>query len=110
MNLFPSAVSIIIKKTFSFEGTVKVYEFVVSSFSSIKRCPLAVHAIMDLKFCFDWIVIRLPFVKILNGFAELLVVISELADCFTCPCIKQVIQKSAETRIAFRINGFLIEY
>ena len=81
----------------------------MSSFSSIKRCPLAVHAMMDLKFCLDWIVIRLPFVKTLKGLAVVDVAISDLGDCFTCPCIKQLMQKSEETRIAFRINGFIIE-
>ena len=64
---------------------------------------------MDLKFCLVWIVILFPFVKTLNGFEEARVVIFELGDCFTCPCIKQVMQKSVETRIAFRINGFIIE-
>jgi len=33
-----------------------------------------------------------------------------LGNCFTCPCIKQVIQKSAETRIDLRIKGFIIEF
>ena len=94
---------------FSFAGTVKEYELLVSCFSSTKRCPLAVHTIKDFKFCFDWIVICLPFVKTLNGLAVVDVVASDLGDCFTCACIKQVIQKSAETRIALRINGFIID-
>ena len=81
----------------------------VSPFTSTKRCPFAVHTISDLKFCFDWIVICLPFVKTLNGLAVADVAISDLVDFFTCACIKQVMHKSAETRIAFRINGFVID-
>jgi hypothetical protein len=94
----------------SFAGTVNEYEVVVRPFSSTKRCPLAVHTISDFKFCFDWIVICLPFVKTLNGLVVAVVAMSDLGDCFTCACIKHVIQKSEETRIAFRIKGFIIEF
>jgi hypothetical protein len=93
----------------SFAGTINEYELVLRAFSSTKRCPLAVHTINDLKFCFDCIVICLPFVKTLKGLVVAEVAVSDLGDCFSCPCIKQVVQKSTETRIAFRIKGFIIE-
>ena len=55
-------------------------------------------------------VICLPFVKTLKGFAEVGELISDLGDFFGCPYIKEVTLKSAQTRIAFRIKGFIIEY
>lgn len=55
-------------------------------------------------------VICLPFVKTLNGFAEVGELVSDLADFFGCPCIIEVTLKSAQTRIASRIKGFIIEY